>query len=247
MRPVIGLSARNMDGLPGIKSGMTSAVLTHDYLLRVWEAGGIPVMLPPIAALPVEILDRVDGLVLTGGEDVEPARYGMEASPYLGDVDARRDALELALAAEAARRGMPILAVCRGLQVLNVALGGTLVQDLPEERPSAIRHRQEAPSSEGTHEVRVADATILAELAGAERLMVNSFHHQAVESLAPGLRASAHAADGVIEAIEGREGFMVGLQWHPECQQAPIGARLFGAFAEACRSYADRRRAPSAV
>lgn len=247
MKPVIALSARNMDGLPGIKAGMTSAVLTHDYLLRVSEAGGIPVMLPPIGALPEEILDRMDGLVLTGGEDVDPARYGMEPSPFLGKVDARRDALELALAKEAAQRGMPILAICRGLQVLNVALGGSLVQDLPSERPSALRHRQEEASTEGTHEVRVSAGTLLAELAGSERLLVNSFHHQAVESTAPGLVESAQAADGVIEALEGRAGFMVGVQWHPECLHSSFSPRLFGAFVEASRAYADRRRAPSAV
>jgi putative glutamine amidotransferase len=245
--PVVALSARNMDGLPGIKAGMTAALLTHDYLLRVQEAGAIPVMLPPIGALPHAILDRVDGLLLTGGEDVEPAHYGQGPSPKLGAVDPLRDALELGLAAEAARRGMPVLAICRGLQVLNVALGGTLVQDLPSERPSEIAHRQEAPSTEPSHPVTLAPESRLAELAGTERLMVNSFHHQAAAEVAPRLRAVAWAEDGVIEALEGTEGFMLGLQWHPECQKGEFAGPLFAAFAEACRKYAEERQACSLV
>lgn len=247
MKPVIALSARNMDGLPGIKDGMTAALLTHDYLLRVQEAGGIPVMLPPIGELPGEVLERVDGLVLTGGSDVDPARYGMDPSPQLGDVDPLRDALELALAAEAAQRGMPILAICRGLQVLNVALGGTLIQDLPSDRPGPVRHRQAEASTEGTHAVSLSAGSRLAEIAGADRIVVNSFHHQAVQDVAAPLQEAAHAEDGVIEGLEGRDGFMVGVQWHPECQRSAFGGGLFAAFAEACRAYADRRRAPSAV
>ena len=247
MIPVIALSARNMDGLPGIKNGMTSALLTHDYLLRVREAGGIPVMLPPIGEIPVEVLDRVDGLLLTGGEDIAPARYGQDPSPQLGDVDLRRDALELALAQEAVRRGMPILAVCRGLQVLNVALGGTLIQDLPTERPSELAHRQEASCTEGTHSVLLDPASRLAEIAGVPELQVNSFHHQAADVVAPRLKAVAHAADGIVEALEGKDSFMIGVQWHPECQHGAFTGRLFAAFVEACAAYAGHERARTAV
>lgn len=247
MTPVIALSARNMDGLPGIKGGMTSAVLTHDYLRRVHEAGAIPVMIPPLGELPVALLDRVDGLVLTGGEDVEPARYGQAPSPELGTVDLRRDALELALAAEAAKRGMPVLGVCRGMQVLNVALGGTLIQDLPSERPSEIPHRQEAACTEGSHPVSLEAGSRLAAIAGSESLFVNSFHHQAALAVAPSLKPVAWAEDGVIEALEAKEAFMIGVQWHPECQDGEFTSRLFTAFVEACRVYADRQREVAAA
>jgi putative glutamine amidotransferase len=236
-----------MDGLPGIKAGMTAAILTHDYLVRVREAGGIPVMLPPIGELPAEILDRVDGLLLSGGEDIDPERYFAPPSPKLGTVDPLRDALELSLAAEAVRRGMPVLAICRGLQVLNVALGGTLIQDLPSECPSDTQHRQEAPSTEGTHPVSLSPGTRLAGIAGTAQLVVNSFHHQAAKDVAPNLQAVAHAADGVIEAVEGREGFVLGVQWHPEIQHGEFSLKLFGAFVEACRAYTEARRAIPAV
>ncbi len=245
--PVVALSARNMDGLPGIKAGMTSALLTHDYLLRVREAGAIPVMLPPIGELPLTILDRVDGLLLTGGEDVDPARFGQSPSLHLGDVDPRRDALELGLAAEAVSRGMPVLGICRGVQLLNVALGGTLVQDLPSELASEVSHRQQEPSTQGTHGVALVPGSRLAEIAGTDHLEVNSFHHQAVKAIAGPLRASAHAEDGVVEALEGSKAFLLGVQWHPECQDGLFTGRLFKAFVEACRVYARERRAPSAV
>ena len=247
MTPVIALSARNMDGLPGIKNGMTAAILTHDYLLRVREAGGLPVMLPPIGEFPHAILDRFDGLLLTGGEDILPERYGQPPSPKLGDVDPLRDALELGLAAEAVRRGMPVLAICRGLQVLNVAMGGTLIQDLPSEQASEVAHRQEAPSTQGTHPVTLSAGSRLAGIAGAERLVVNSFHHQAARDVGRGLKAVAQAEDGVIEAVEATEGFALGVQWHPECQHGEFTGRLFGAFVEACRVYAASKGAASAV
>lgn len=247
MIPVIALSARNMDGLPGIKAGMTSAVLTHDYLLRVREAGGVPVMLPPIGELPLSVLDRVDGLLLTGGEDIDPRHYNQPPSPQLGDVDPRRDALELALAREAVRRGMPVLAICRGMQVLTVAMGGSLIQDLPSERPGPLAHRQAEACTEGTHEVSLAPGSRLAAIAGAERLMVNSFHHQAALQVPPGLNVVARAPDGVIEAVESPEGFSLGLQWHPECQHGEFTAKVFGAFVDACRVYAESMRVASAV
>lgn len=247
MTPIVALSARTMHDLPGIKEKIPAAVLTHDYLMRVVDAGGIPLVVPPLGELPVELLDRVDGLVLSGGEDIDPERYGKQPSPHLGTVDAQRDALELALTREAVSRRMPILAICRGAQVLNVALGGTLIQDLPSEFPSDVRHRQEASCTLGTHDVRVASDSLLASLAGGEVVSVNSFHHQAALDVAPGLRAVAWASDGVIEALEGTGAFMMGVQWHPECQESELSPRLFTAFVEACRAYAIRRRPSSAA
>lgn len=247
MTPIVALSARNMHDLPGIKENIPAAAITHDYLMRVVNAGGIPLVVPPLGELPVELLDRVDGLVLSGGEDIAPERYGKPPSPHLGTVDLLRDALELALVTEAVARRMPILAICRGAQVLNVALGGTLIQDLPSEYPSDVRHRQEAACTQGTHVVRLAPDSLLSGLWGSTELSVNSFHHQAALDVAPGLRAVAWAPDGVIEALEGAGAFMVGVQWHPECQESEFSPRLFGAFVEACRAYAIRRRPSSAA
>lgn len=243
MIPVVALSARNRDDLTGIKAGTTAATLTHDYLRHVLQAGALPIILPPLGESYVSVLDRLDGLVLTGGEDVDPSHYAQPPSPELGEVDPRRDALELSLVKEAVRRGMPVLGICRGAQVLNVALGGTLIQDLPSEKPGPIAHIQETAFQEASHGVVLEAGSRLAAIAGAEKLEVNSYHHQAISTVAPGLRAVAWASDGVVEAVEGQDDFLVGVQWHPECQRAEFSGRLFEAFGEACRAYARHRAA----
>ena len=128
-----------------------------------------------------------------------------------------------------------------------MALGGTLVQDLPSEQPSEIAHRQEAPSTQGSHGVTLTAGSRLAGIAGTEQLVVNSFHHQAARDLGRGLKAVAQAEDGVIEAIESSDGFALGVQWHPECQHGEFSPKLFGAFVEACRAYAGSKGVASAV
>lgn len=178
-----------------------------------------PYILPVIDAASADsLLDGMDGLLLTGGEDVDPDRYGAVPHPRLGDVHPQRDALELALVLAAQARRMPTLAICRGIQVVNVALGGTLVQDLPSQWPGAIAHDGEWPRDQRVHDMRVTAGSRLARALGADQLVVNSFHHQAIERVGTGLTPVAFAPDGVIEGIEwqGNDWWMIGVQWHPE-------------------------------
>jgi putative glutamine amidotransferase len=178
----------------------------------VAKAGGLPVILTPVRGAALDaVLDRLDGLCLSGGPDLHPAAYGAEPAPELGPAEPEADAFELALARRAAARGMPVLGVCRGMQVMNVAAGGTLRQHMEG-------HRQTCPGDRTVHRVDVAAGTRLSRLVRARSVDVNSFHHQAPELLGRGLRVSAKSPDGVIEGIEDPSArFHVGVQWHAEC------------------------------
>ena len=186
------------------------------------------------------MLEGMRGLVLTGGEDVDPSRYGAPPHPGLGDLHAERDEFEIALIAAARARKLPTLAICRGMQVANVALGGTLVQDLPSEWPNALAHDSSSMRDRRVHAVTVRAGSALSAALRAQSLNVNSFHHQAVASVAPGLVAVAHAADGVIEGVEwiADDWWMLGVQWHPEELTASPenwDRQLFSSFADAAR------------
>jgi putative glutamine amidotransferase len=205
--------------------------LNAAYVRALAGVGLIPLIVPPLLdpARAVESLDVVRGLVLTGGEDVDPARYGARPHPKLGKLDAARDAVELALLAGARERGLPILAICRGIQLLNVGLGGTLYQDLPTERPGPVPHED----NQARHALRVDPDSLLGRTLGRTTASVNSRHHQAVRDLAPGLRVSATAEDGVIEGVEPADPaapWLLGVQWHPEDLNE---AALFRGFAAA--------------
>jgi putative glutamine amidotransferase len=222
-------------------AGAARAGVNAAYVDSVASAGGVPVILPT-AIRPehaAAALEGADGLLLSGGEDIDPNWYGMEPGARLGSIDARRDRLEFALFAAARERGVPVLGICRGLQLVNVAMGGALWQDLPTERPSDVRHDRDDERHARTHDVRLVDGTRTAEVLGTLALGVNSFHHQGVRTLAPGLVASAHAADGLVEAFEGTEGaWLVAVQWHPEEMHADPHApdrALFAALVEAAR------------
>jgi putative glutamine amidotransferase len=196
--------------------GRERVTLNTAYVRALERAGLVPLAVPTILAPHALIgaLQGVAGLVLTGGEDVAPDRYGAVPHPRLGEVDPLRDAAELALIAEAQRRRIPMLAICRGIQILNVALGGTLYQDLDSERSGAIRH-----AGETNHSVDIEPGSILERVLGTRRTMVNSRHHQAIRDVAPGLKAVAWAEDGVIEAVEPADpaaAWMLAVQWHPE-------------------------------
>lgn len=197
--------------------GRERVTLNTAYVRALEDAGLIPLAVPTMLAprLAAAALEAVRGLVLTGGEDVAPDRYGARPHPSLGDVDAIRDAAEIALIETARVRRLPILAICRGIQILNVALGGTLYQDLDSERPGPVPHS----GARSVHPVRVERGSLLARALGTERATVNSRHHQAIRDLAPGLKAVAWADDGVIEGAESSETggpWTVGVQWHPE-------------------------------
>jgi putative glutamine amidotransferase len=204
--------------------GITSCRKLEDYRQAMLHVGGEVRVLDP--SMPVaEAIEGLGGLLLSGGEDVEPARYGEPAHQSSVDLDEKRDAFELALIEEARRRRMPILAICRGIQVLNVACGGTLVQDIPSQVPGALEHSFKVPPHEPyslAHEMWIDKDTLLAKLmrerlSDADACEVNSRHHQAVKEVAPGFRVSATAPDGVIEAIEDPGSpFCLGVQFHPE-------------------------------
>lgn len=211
------------------------------YVGRLVEAGGLPLVLSPVLgpSLADHALDGYAALLLTGGVDIEPARYGAVPAPALGRVDPARDAFEFALLAAARARRLPVLAICRGMQLVNVAAGGTLWQDLPTERGGAIAHEQSAPRNVRTHEVRIERGTRTAAALGVDVLRSNSTHHQAVRELGVGLRATGWAEDGVVEALESSDPaeWLVGVQWHPEdlAPGAPDEG-LFRAFVAAGRA-----------
>jgi putative glutamine amidotransferase len=190
------------------------------YVLAIERAGGMPVVLPPVIDDVERLLDRLDGVCLSGGPDLDPAAYDApDRHAELGPTEPSLDAFELALARAALERDTPLLGICRGAQALNVACGGTLHQHVPN-------HRQSDPGPRTTHDVDIVAGTRLAGLFGAGTLAVNSFHHQGVDRLGAGLRVSARAADGTVEAIEGL-GFVLGVQWHAETLP---DARLFEAL-----------------
>jgi putative glutamine amidotransferase len=215
MRPLVGVTT----GIDPKRPGQGHFSLRADYVRAVEVAGGLPVVLAPGRPEDVaEILERVQALVLTGGYDVDPAHYGEEPHETVTLAPADRDVFELALCREALRQDVPTLAICRGQQVLNVATGGTLIQDIPSTVSGAADHDSERERWELTHEVRLLPGSRMRQVLGEDRVAVNSFHHQAVKDLGQGLRASAWSVDdGLIEGIEA-EGcrFVLGVQWHPE-------------------------------
>ncbi len=217
------------------------AYVNAAYIRAVQDAGGIPVLLPPQLSSDARhaLWTLLDGVLLTGGGDVDPTRFGQAPHPSVADVVPARDGLEIDLTRDAVERRLPLLAICRGIQVLNVALGGTLEQDVPTSVPGALVHVQTAPRPQPAHRVKVEDGTRLAQILGASELEVNSFHHQALARLGHGLRAVAWSPDGVVEGAEMDPtcGFVVGVQWHPE-ELTPHDAtarNLFRALVDASR------------
>jgi putative glutamine amidotransferase len=208
------------------------------YVRAVEAAGGVPVVMPPLGSDEVpDLVARLDGVVLSGGPDLSPAAYDAKPHPDLGSTEPDLDAFEYALVAEVLDREIPILGICRGAQALNVALGGSLHQHLPEVVGEAVIHRQCEDGRRPTHSVEIVPGTLLARLLGSGSIAVNSFHHQAVARLGRGLRVSARAPDGTVEAIEdpSRE-FLLAVQWHAETlgdaeQRRPLFDALVAAAA----------------
>jgi putative glutamine amidotransferase len=204
------------------------------YVQALLAAGGVPVILSPLmgAALAGSALDGCDGLLLTGGEDIHPSWYGTDPSPLLSPPSQERDLFELALFAIARQRGLPILGICRGIQLINVALGGTLFQDLPSERPGRVDHSPAGSRNTRSHTVRIEPGSRVAAALDATSITVNSFHHQAIKDLAPGLVATGWTEDDLIEAVESsnQAPWIMAVQWHPEEMHADRRAPEHGLF-----------------
>jgi len=219
--------------------GDTSRVrLTAAYVTALENAGLVPLIVPPLSSdrAAAAVLDSVSGLVLTGGEDVDPARYGEKRHEKVRSVNAARDATEAALVEEAKARGMPVLAICRGIQILNVALGGTLVQDISSQCNTDISHDEDGPRDSRSHEITIEPGSLIAKAIGTERCTVNSFHHQSVKRVAAGMRVTARSPDGIIEGLEStdEDWWVMAVQWHPEemtDSAEPWDRGLFKAFA----------------
>jgi putative glutamine amidotransferase len=236
--PLIGVSTSITVGEYPERAYVNSA-----YLRAVEQAGGIPVLLPPqLGAEARETLwRRLDGLVLTGGGDIEPARFGELPHPSTALVSSDRDGLELDLVDRALRDDVPLFGICRGLQVLNVALGGTLHQHVPDSVGETVQHSQAEKRHVATHPVKLlTEGTRLGEILGSPELAVNSFHHQAVKSLGRHLRDVGWAPDQVVEAVEheDRRRFVIAVQWHPEDLVGHDAAAraLFAAVVDAARA-----------
>lgn len=238
-RPLIGITCGSSALDPGAKSPQDRLNCTYSH--AVFLAGGAPVILPNLGESEAVLawLDRLDGIVLSGGFDVNPKLFGEDVLNASVEIDSPRDVAELPLIHSLLERDLPMLAICRGIQSLNVALGGTLYQDIPAEMETSINHRQPESRDSTTHTVQLEPRSRLAGIVGSQEIHVNTFHHQALKSVGNGLVVTARAPDGIIEAVEDpRARFRIGVQYHPEelvdnCEHA---IRLFEALIDATRS-----------
>jgi putative glutamine amidotransferase len=255
-RPLIGVTTSEIRRKGAVRRtpqgepAQTELALGVEYVRAIEAAGGLPVVLPALDEDAVEpLVGQLAGLCLSGGPDLEPAAYGALPHAALGPTEPHVDRFELAAARRAWDLGVPLLAICRGTQALNVARGGTLLQHLPDVAGEHLRHRQAEPANRTTHAVRIEGGTALAGLIGEEEIQVNSFHHQAVDRLGDGLRVTARSTDGVVEGVEatGRP-FVIGVQWHAECLAARTGERaLFAGLVRAASRYERARNARRAA
>ena len=234
MKPIIGLLGEVDDA--------RASLVNYAYINAVEGSGGVPMLLPYTdnADTMREYIALCDGFIFTGGADIAPERYGEALSPACGSIQKYRDEFELAMFREVYNKTKkPILAICRGIQLVNVALGGTLYQDIPSEIPSEIQHRQLEPKDAPSHSVTVAFDTPLSQIVGGEkRITANSFHHQAIKTLGRGLSVMALADDGIIEAVYADgERYMRAYQWHPErlCNTDINNRRIFDDFIASCK------------
>ena len=229
MKPIIGLTMHNHQ---------EATQINEAYVKAISKAGGVPLCIPTslLEYVPA-LVNKLDGLLLIGGHDINPIQYNESPHPKLGETISARDEFEMALFLEAYSRNMPIFGICRGQQLMNVALGGTLIQDIPSERPKAHMHSQQGRRSEPIHRVMVTHP-LFKEIFQASEFAVNSFHHQAVNELGDGLVVAAVAEDGVIEGlIHNEAAYCLSVQWHPEEMSIvddEYANRLFTSFIEAC-------------
>jgi len=238
MKPIIGIGSdiRSPEG----KRESAFTYLTYTEAVR--RAGGIPVLVPPQPENAKDLIDELDGVLLAGGDDCDPAVYGQERHPTVEPMDPRRQSADLELAKAARNRNVPTLGICLGLQVMNIAAGGTLIQDIESQHDTEIEHAS-IPEDRARHDVIIEEGTHLASVLPACELNVNSSHHQAIRDVGQGLRITAHAPDGIIEGLEDpQHPFYLGVQWPPEDMKGENSASaLFGAFIEAARRRAEMK------
>src|SRR5262245_6067470 len=234
-RPVIGVTLDSEE--PGGYSKLPWYALRQNYTDAVERAGGLPILLPHQPDEAEAYLDRIDGLVVTGGAfDVDPALFGAETRHATVKLKTRRTAFEIEVTKGALARNMPVLGICGGQQLLNVVLGGTLIQHIPDEIGDALPHEQPNPRTEAGHRVTVTPGTLLHRICGVDELAVNSAHHQAVKTVGQGVVVDALAPDGVIEGIESaRYRYCLGVQWHPEYSISAGDEKIFDALIAAAR------------
>jgi putative glutamine amidotransferase len=231
LKPIIGITS-NIDS--------TTHSLQNTYIHAVIAGGGIPLVIPTgLESDAQQITTLIDGLIITGGGDINPLLFNEEPVQQLGNVTPERDTIELELVKQMLTLDKPILGICRGHQVLNVALGGTLYQDINSQSAGQIlQHDQKAKREHQSHSVHIEQGTILAAIATTEKIMVNSFHHQALKDVPAPLIVSGKASDGIVEAVESTDHhFVVGVQWHPEAliqKEDQFSTRLFQAYMNAC-------------
>ena len=235
-RPMIGLT---LDSEPaGGWSKLPWYAIRQNYAEAVEQAGGLPILLPHEPERVADYADRLDGILVTGGAfDVDPALFGADSRHASITVTKdRRTQFEFALVKTGLERDMPVLGICGGQQLLNVVLGGTLIQHIPDEVAAALAHEQPNPRTEPGHNVRIVEGSLLHRIVGTTEIAVNSAHHQAVKAVPKGVTINAIAPDGVIEGIEApQKSFCLGVQWHPEYHISPADAAIFAAFISASR------------
>ncbi|ABO51397.1 peptidase C26 [Desulforamulus reducens MI-1] len=232
MIPIIGITSSYDD-----KTGRT--FLSRDYIQAVTAAGGLPLVLPcilPESSVPF-LLELVDGLILSGGVDVDPLIFGEEPHPQMGEICPERDKFEFTLTKQALGQDLPILAICRGVQMLNIVAGGSILQDIGATVQCPVKHSQEAPRWYGTHTINILPESRLAKIWG-KKMVVNSYHHQAVGTVGKGFIVSAWSVDGVVEGMESTtHSFVLGVQCHPECmwEKDTVIFQLFREFVQAAK------------
>jgi putative glutamine amidotransferase len=241
VRPRIGITMR-------IELETDRFYLARYYSEAVEAAGGLPLHIPliPNPDFVRSVMGTIDGLLLPGSDsDVDPLRYGQEPHPRLGNVHPEKDETDLLALREAEKNGLPLFAICFGLQSLNVSRGGSLIQDIGSQHPNAIKHEQGAPRDRASHAVRILEGSMLSALAEAGSVAVNSHHHQAIQTLGRELVATAWAADGLVEAVEDPRGdrFVMGVQWHPELgwERDKLSQALFDRFVSEAASFSIAR------